>query len=408
VQVDLGVPRRLDEIWLIPAHPRDYPERSGFGFPVRFRVEVDLSGDFVEPRVVFDGSSGDLVNPGDAKVAFASGGVSGRFIRVTALKLWERSRDFVFALSELEAFEGSENVTRNARVTASDSTETARWAPRFLVDGLAAAGTLIGEKDWIEGLSKRRVLEGRLEKLLKRQSEEVRAFQARLRVLGVGAVAAALGGAGLLAWRGRFVRAREVEVLRQQISRDLHDQIGSNLCSIRLVAEMGAGPGPGGSEQDALLEIRELAEASTESLRDMVWLLKEGGQPQIRVLVEKMRAVAELLLLKIRWDFRVHGVPRGAVAPLSFHRDLLLIFREALHNVAKHSGAPSVDIEFEWTDGEVILSVADTGCGFGPAGKPSGDGLENMRYRAAQLQGVLLFESRRDGGTRVLLKVPIP
>jgi signal transduction histidine kinase len=172
------------------------------------------------------------------------------------------------------------------------------------------------------------------------------------------------------------------------------------------VAEMGGSTGLGA--RDALAEIRDLAETSTESLRDMVWLLKEGGQPQIEVLVEKMRALAERLLLKTRWSFRVHAVPQGAVAPLSFHRDILFVFREALHNVAKHSGAPSVEIAFGWTHGEVVLSVADTGCGFDPGGKPPGDGLENMRYRAAQLQGVLLLESRRNEGTRVLLKVPIP
>jgi hypothetical protein len=209
-------------------------------------------------------------------------------------------------------------------------------------------------------------------------------------------------------WRGRIVRLRELEMLRQQISRDLHDEIGSNLCSIRLMAEMSAGGGTERISSEAMAEIRHLAEAGTESLRDMVWLLKEGGQPRIGVLLEKMRAVAGGLLVHMHWSFDAAEAPAEAVAPLSFHRDVLFILREALHNVVKHSGAQSVAIQFSWSGALATLSVEDSGHGFDPECAPDGDGIENMRHRAEQLKGTLLLESRPNAGTRVVLKVPTP
>ena len=408
VQVDLGAPHLLDEIRLIPAHPRDYPDRTGFGFPLRFMLEASLSEEFTEASLVFASRDADFASPGDTMVAFALSRRPVRFIRMTALKLWERSGDFVFALGELEAFEGPRNVSRDAVVTASASTSSGSWSPGFLVDGIGGAGALQEEASWLEGLSRRRLLSARREMLLGRQAAGFKQAQETTRVVAGGFAALAFGAVGFLIWRGRALRVRELEVLRQQISRDLHDEIGSNLCSIRLMAEMSTVSSHGRLPAEVLAEIRHLAEAGTESLRDMVWLLKEGAQPKIGVLLEKMRAVAGGLLVNTRWSFCAEGAPPEALAPLSFHRDVLFVLREALHNVVKHSGAESVAIEFGWSGGQAVLSVADCGRGFDPGKHAAGDGIENMHHRAGQLKGTLLLESRPDEGTRLVLKVPTP
>lgn len=408
VQVDLGGPRTLDEIRLIPAHPRDYPDRTGFGFPLRFKIETSLSENFSESSMVFDCRHADFANPGDTKVAFPLASHAARFIRMTAVKLWERSSDFVFALGELEAYEGRENIARAARVVASDSTNHVSWKPELLVDGIGGAGMLLDEETWLQGLSQRRLLLAKRELFTRWQIEEAKQVQTRTGGLSVGFVVLTFGVIGLLVLRGRALRRRELEILRQQISRDLHDDVGSNLCSIRLMAEMSGTTEDGRLPAEVLSEISLMAEAGTESLRDMVWLLKEGGQPKIGILVEKMRSVAGALLLNMDWSFRSEGVPAEVVAPLSFHRDLLFILREALHNVVKHAGAPSVDIQLRWTVAGVELSVADTGRGFDPNHPSGGDGIENMRYRAGQLRGTLLMERHPNGGTHLVVKIPKP
>ena len=137
VQADLGRQARLESITLVPARPTDFPDTPGFGFPVRFRVDVSTDG--VAWRIVEDRSAADFPNPGDTPHRIAMGGDPVRFIRVTALRLWPRRAgdgppDYVFALAELQARSPAGMVPVVA-VTAMDSIEAGRWSTRFLADG---------------------------------------------------------------------------------------------------------------------------------------------------------------------------------------------------------------------------------------------------------------------------------
>ena len=98
VQVDLGVSRTLQEIRLIPAHPSDFPDRFGFGFPKRFKVEASGDPRFSDPQTVFDATQQDFPNPGDNVVALPVANLHARCLRVTATRLFERTRDYVLRL----------------------------------------------------------------------------------------------------------------------------------------------------------------------------------------------------------------------------------------------------------------------------------------------------------------------
>ena len=109
VQVDLGKSVPLDEIRLFPARPTDFADTPGFGFPVRFRLDVADDATFANRTALADHTVADFTNPWDKPVVISATNHSARFIRVTATKLWERTKDYVFALSELQAI--SKNKT---------------------------------------------------------------------------------------------------------------------------------------------------------------------------------------------------------------------------------------------------------------------------------------------------------
>lgn len=405
VQVDLGREALLDEIGLIPAHPPDYPDRVGFGFPRRFKLETSLDEDFLNGEIVYETGDVEFENPADTKVSFRVLRRKARFIRMTADTLWERSGDFVFALGELEAFEGRENVARSKNVTASSCTETRSWAPAFLVDGLGGAGALLEEDVWLRSLSEKRRLQQERDQVALKISNEGHVAQRRLGAIVALGVVGALVFVFLLNRKSKMNRRRELENLRQQISRDLHDDIGSNLCSIRLMAEIAAGKARDEPALEVLAEIKGLAEQGTESLRDMVWLVREGESPKIERLIEKMRSIIAGLLVEMECPFHVQNAPLQADAPLSFHRDILFILREALHNVVKHSDTRSAEVVFSWSDREIELVVEDRGRGFDSDQVMGGEGIENMRYRSARLNGTLLVESVKNKGTRLTVKM---
>ena len=136
VQVDLGQSLPITAVRL---HPVKHEGKDGFGFPVRFKVEVADEADFGQAEMVADQTGADFPNPGDKAVSFPSGAapVQGRYVRVTATKLWMwKPEKYPFALSQLEVVSGGKNVAVGKAVAAKDSVDRFGWAKPSLTDGL--------------------------------------------------------------------------------------------------------------------------------------------------------------------------------------------------------------------------------------------------------------------------------
>ncbi len=135
VQVDLGASVPLDEIRILPARPTDFPDTPGFGFPLRFEAEVSNDPGFATKNrlLAVDRPGSEPAN--DDPVVIRPRGQSGRYVRITATRLWERTKDYVFALSELEVLSRGKNVALARPVTAISSIEGGRWGAGALVDG---------------------------------------------------------------------------------------------------------------------------------------------------------------------------------------------------------------------------------------------------------------------------------
>ena len=124
--------------------------------------------------------------------------MTGRYIRVTAEKLWPRSSDFVFALGELQVESAGRNVAAGAAVTALDTIEAGRWSTKNLVDGFGSRHELpdVAAPATAAALARRQTLESELDQVstehvrvaeslvpaeLKQQSEAVEQTLADLR-----------------------------------------------------------------------------------------------------------------------------------------------------------------------------------------------------------------------------------
>lgn len=148
VQVDLGKSVQVERIVLKPCYD-DYGKiGGGFGFPVRFKIEVSDDPEFkTGVSLVWRKHDAtfmhDFANPG--LKPFESGtagddGVTGRFVRVTAVKLAKRSNDYIFALAEMEVYDSKTgpNLAAGKPVTSLDSIEAPpRWRKTNLTDGIA-------------------------------------------------------------------------------------------------------------------------------------------------------------------------------------------------------------------------------------------------------------------------------
>ncbi|MCB1203736.1 MAG: DUF1549 domain-containing protein [Verrucomicrobiae bacterium] len=140
VQLDLGRSVPVAEVRLRPAYDDYAGIGAGFGFPLRYRVEVSDDASFKKGVVVLKKASDrDEVNPRTSPVAIPAEGRAFRYVRLTATKLGERKNDYILALAEIEVSGAADaaNLARDATVSAKDSIESGeRWRKTNLVDGI--------------------------------------------------------------------------------------------------------------------------------------------------------------------------------------------------------------------------------------------------------------------------------
>ncbi|MEM9160604.1 MAG: ATP-binding protein, partial [Verrucomicrobiota bacterium] len=413
VQVDLGALFEIDQIRMLPSRPNPIAGHAGIGFPSQFRVELSEEEDFNNPIVVFKTGETDFPNPGDNPVTFNVGGAIARYARCTALKLYDWEDHFSFSLGELQVYAKSENVALGKNVKASDvspKSVSPYWSLEGLVDGYNGRAKLIELPEWLKGLDERRSLEEQIEALaLQRAAKADQVVE-----IGVSAISAGVGflaiGFMVTLIRNRRERRRSFESLRKQIARDLHDDIGSNLGGIALISE-SALEESGLSEyvREDFKRINAIATASDESMRDIVWLIRDNDGA-LDKLVSKLRETANSVLGDIELTFTVEPetLPKASLS-LEARRHVYFAFKESLHNIRKHSEATRVRISIMIgaSRRQLRFEIEDDGKGFDPSVVDSGYGLENLRMRSESLNGDCEVSSSPGKGTKVIFSASL-
>jgi len=200
----------------------------------------------------------------------------------------------------------------------------------------------------------------------------------------------------------RISRLRMLERLRLRIARDLHDEVGANLGSISLLAQMME---KSPSSADAA-QVRGIAVQTIDTLRDIIWFI-DPTHDNLRDLVMRMQETARVMLSALPHVFEQNGDFDSAGLSLAFRRNVPSLFKEVLHNLLKHSGATEVVITVSRTDKTFQFQVRDNGVGFCPETVSSGNGLKNMKRRAKEIGGELVIASTPGGGTGITLRAPL-
>jgi signal transduction histidine kinase len=215
--------------------------------------------------------------------------------------------------------------------------------------------------------------------------------------------------------RVRLSRVLALERVRARIAADLHDDIGGSLSRIAIQSEVARREAveAGGNSAARLADIGDTARAIVESLGDVVWSV-DPRQDDLGSLERRLREYAADVLgpRGVRWTF--HGTghrDRLALEPQA-RRDVLLLLKEGITNIARHAGAEVASLHLRLERGDLLAELRDDGRGFDGAlveapGGTSGRGLANMRQRAKHLGARLDIDSRPGRGTRVSVTVPL-
>jgi signal transduction histidine kinase len=224
-----------------------------------------------------------------------------------------------------------------------------------------------------------------------------------------GLAAALVASAVVLAYRLRVASLLKLERQRMRIAMDLHDEVGSGLGSIGVLAGILARPDLAeGQRTDLTTRITGVARELSQSLGDIVWSLRSGSG-NLDALWARILDRARPLFAAGMPALRIAAPDPVPPAPLSLvvRRNVSLIAVEALHNAARHAEARSVELSLQAEDGAWVISVADDGQGMQPGTGDTtrrGLGLEAMRLRAEEMNGEVLWQSPEEGGTIVLIR----
>jgi len=212
---------------------------------------------------------------------------------------------------------------------------------------------------------------------------------------------------GAAAYNYRVAKLLEVERLRVRIASDLHDDIGSTLSGIALVTDsLGARLPLPDADRRRLADVTAAARRTADSLRDIVWLVNPGHDTLDDMLL-RMNDAAAAILVDIANTVTCTGVPLSSTLPMEVRRNIILVYKEILNNIVRHSSARTVRIAISEAGGNFVLRVADDGAGFDPAAVKRGNGLDSLERRARQVGGAIRIESAPAHGATVQLTVPL-
>jgi nitrate/nitrite-specific signal transduction histidine kinase len=221
-------------------------------------------------------------------------------------------------------------------------------------------------------------------------------------------IVAALAGVLVYAfYRYRVTRLVELERVRTRIATDLHDDIGSSLSQIAILSEVAkrqlvpAAP----ALAEPLADIAGISRDVVDSMSDIIWAI-DPERDHLGDLVNRMRRFSNDVL-------SVRDIQVAFVAPQSelaigadLRRQIFLIFKEAVHNIVRHSGATEVRIALHVDHGWLTLEVQDNGAGFNSSRSRDGRGLRSMRERARSAGGTADLITGC-GGTTVRVRLPL-
>lgn len=231
-----------------------------------------------------------------------------------------------------------------------------------------------------------------------------------LGLIQIGTIVEVLLFSSALGFRMRQIEKdrRANERIRENISSDLHDEIGSTLSSIAILSEALQRKTARGDNHQSIGVITERTRQVMDTMSDIVWSVNPLNDKMNTVLL-KMRefAVETLEAKEILLHFHTDEVLPTFRLAIEQRKDFYLFFKETINNVAKYSKAKNVWVELTNKDNKLSLSITDDGIGFDPMEVKKGNGLKNMQARAQQLGGQCFVRSGVGEGTTVLLTFSI-
>ncbi len=209
--------------------------------------------------------------------------------------------------------------------------------------------------------------------------------------------------------RQQIEHQRTMEEERTRIAQDLHDELGSGITEIGMLAVRAKSVSASDEKRERHLEqVGAKARELVTALDEIVWAMNPRHD-SVASLVSYLSLYAERFLKLANISWRLDG-PNGTIDQVVDSRrrhQLFLAFKEALTNVVRHSNATEVQLDIRCDAAKVLVAIADNGRGMPTDTRTENmDGVSNMRIRIEKLGGRFEIGGQEGRGTTVRFEVP--
>ena len=197
---------------------------------------------------------------------------------------------------------------------------------------------------------------------------------------------------------------------RLNISRDLHDNIGSQLTFIISSIDNLKYVTKGADKKlkDKLTSISSFTSDTIFQLRDTIWAMNkseitiEDLQARVLSFVEKAKQATNNSI-----DFKFKSnVTNQAKLTSIVGMNLFRVIQEAINNAIKYANATKVNITVIEKNNQVTITIKDDGDGFDIKNVDLGNGLKNIEKRVSDIKGNVFIDSKPEKGTVVKVQIP--
>jgi signal transduction histidine kinase len=194
-----------------------------------------------------------------------------------------------------------------------------------------------------------------------------------------------------------------------QISRDLHDEIGSSLSGINMLSQLAQQQLQQQNNEAAnqlLFKINNYTNEVIDKVSDMAWLLKPN-QESLSILLKKIKTYAITTASSKNIRVHFHDLDETGMKELSIpqRKAIYLISKEAINNAVKYADCTTIDYAISLSGNKTILCVKDDGKGFVVDESLQGNGLKNMEARAKDVNAAFSVQSSPGKGTAIELVI---
>jgi two-component sensor histidine kinase len=211
-------------------------------------------------------------------------------------------------------------------------------------------------------------------------------------------------------YRQHIIKLLAVERIRSKVARDLHDDIGSTLSTINILSSMAKTKLLTDPVKSStyISKITDNSQQMMEAMDDIVWSIKPDNDSMLKILARMREYTSGILEPKdVEITFNIGEHIQELKLNMETRRDLFLIFKEAVNNLAKYSHCTKAEINLKIRNQRLQMTVTDNGNGFDVNSADEGNGLGNMQKRAELLKGTIEIKSQQNLGTTVTLEIPV-